>query len=105
MSDRVVTTTDSIAQARHKAVAIATITPTPEDLPTAKPIPDSTPIFEASEVESKGLKIAELVEKLGKTRQAIESARSKGTLSEIGYRAEKNGRNWLYYPLENVTAH
>ena len=47
----------------------------------------------------KGLKIAELVEKLGKSRQAIESARDKGTLSEIGYRADKNGKNWFYYPL------
>ena len=41
--------------------------------------------------------MAELVEKLGKTRQAIESARDKGALEEFGYRAEKNGRNWLYW--------
>lgn len=87
MSDRV-KSTDSIAT-------------TPPIKKNPPPLyPHSTPTFEASEVESKGLKIAELVEKLGKTRQAIESARDKGTLSESGYRAEKNGRGWFYYPVK-----
>jgi hypothetical protein len=44
--------------------------------------------------------MGELTIKIGKTRQAIESARDKGTLGEFGYKAEKNGRNWLYYPLD-----
>ena len=44
--------------------------------------------------------MAQLVEKLGKTRQAIESARDKGALGEFGYRAEKNGRNWVYWTAD-----
>jgi hypothetical protein len=44
--------------------------------------------------------MAQLVAKIGKTRQAIESARDKGTLREFGYRAEKVGRNWLYWAVD-----
>lgn len=79
---RVVTTTDSIA--------IATTPPPKKNPPTSK----------AQKGEGKGLTMAELVEKLGKTRQAIESARDKGTLGEFGFHAEKNGRNWLYWEAD-----
>ncbi len=94
MSDRVVSITDSIAEGGSKTIAPAT-TPPPE-IQTPPDNPHPTHIS----VESKELKIAELVEKLGKTRQAIESARDKGTLADFGYKADKNGRNWFYYPLE-----
>ena len=41
--------------------------------------------------------IAEVLAKTGKTRQAIERLRDKGTLAELGYRAEKVGSKWRYY--------
>lgn len=44
--------------------------------------------------------VSELIAKLGVKRQAIEDRRDKGTLSEIGYRAEQTGRNWFYYPVK-----
>jgi hypothetical protein len=46
-----------------------------------------------------GLTIAELAAKIGKTRQAIEGYRSKERLGELGYRAEKVGKNWLYWEI------
>ena len=56
---------------------------------------------ETAHDEGKGLTMTELVAKIGKPRQAIESARDKGTLGEFGYRAEKNGRNWLYWEMSS----
>jgi hypothetical protein len=43
--------------------------------------------------------VSEVATQTGLTRQAIEKHRGKGTLSEVGYRAEKIGANWKYYPL------
>jgi hypothetical protein len=42
----------------------------------------------------------EIAEKLGKSRQAIEARRDKGTLEEWSYRAEKIDGNWYYFPIE-----
>jgi hypothetical protein len=64
--------------------------------------PQNHPTFETVHDEGKGLTMAELVEKLGKTRQAIEGARDKGTLGEWGYRAKKVGRNWLYWAVRSA---
>jgi hypothetical protein len=93
--NRVVSTTDSNAPGGMVA------TPPPKKNPTL----DSSQIHPRNltqEVEGKGLTMAELVEKLGKTRQAIEGARDKGTLGEWGYRAQKVGRNWLYWAVRSA---
>ncbi|GFE70039.1 hypothetical protein [Chroococcus sp. FPU101] len=47
-----------------------------------------------------GLSVDLLVEQLGMTRQGIEYKRDKGTLEQLGYRAEKEGKRWKYYKLE-----
>jgi hypothetical protein len=94
LSDRVVSTTDSISERSGAAVnSIATLPPEKNSTP------ESPPNHPTSEVM--GLTISQLIGKLGKTRQAIESARDKGTLREWGYRAEKkNARNWLYWAVD-----
>jgi hypothetical protein len=68
-----------------------------EVIPTA-PTPANLPSDGVDKVEA-GLTIAELAAKIGKTRQAIEGYRSKERLGELGYRAEKVGKNWLYYAI------
>jgi hypothetical protein len=43
--------------------------------------------------------VQEIVEMTGRTRQAIERMRDRGTLNEIGWRAEKKGDRWWYTSL------
>ena len=43
--------------------------------------------------------IAELAIKLGTTRQPIEGRRKRGTLHELGYRAEQLNSKWFYYSI------
>jgi hypothetical protein len=74
-------------------------TPPPKKNPSGES-PANRRQSETAHVEGKGLTMAQLVEKLGKTRQTIEGARDKGTLGEWGYRAQKVGRNWLYWAVD-----
>jgi hypothetical protein len=45
---------------------------------------------------------SEIVKKLGKSRQTIETRRDKGTLAEWGYRAEKIDGTWWYFSIEQT---
>jgi hypothetical protein len=45
---------------------------------------------------------SEIVEKLGKSRQTIETRRDKGKLEEWGYRAEKIDGTWWYFSIEQT---
>ena len=106
MSDRVVSTTDSIALDTPTPETVlgggenldntplkSPLTPL-EDLPLTN-TPDSPAI-----VGGVGrYTIAELVIKLGLTRQSIESRRKKGTLHELGYSAEQLNSKWFYYSI------
>jgi hypothetical protein len=67
-----------------------------EVVPTPAPELPSDRVDEVGE----GLTIAELAAKIGKTRQAIEGYRDKERLTELGYRAERVGRNWLYWAVD-----
>jgi hypothetical protein len=47
------------------------------------------------------LTVNEVSAQTGLNRQAIEKHRNKGTLSELGYRADKVGSKWQYYNESN----
>jgi hypothetical protein len=106
VSDRLVSTTDSIALD----------TPTPETALGGDENLDNTPLGSsltpledltgtntldtpALAVGGGSYTIAELVIKLGKTRQSIEGRRKRGTLHELGYRAEQLNSKWFYYSI------
>jgi biotin operon repressor len=52
-------------------------------------------------LEKAYLTVNEVSEQTGLSRQAIEKHRNKGTLSELGYRADKVGSKWQYYKESN----
>jgi hypothetical protein len=62
---------------------------------------DDKPLAVNTETENPpaGITIGELVKITRKTRQAIEKLRNDRRLITIGYKAEKVGRNWLYFPV------
>ncbi len=48
-------------------------------------------------LEKAYLTVNEVSAQTGLNRQAIEKHRDKGTLSELGYHADKVGSKWRYY--------
>jgi hypothetical protein len=74
---------------------------TPKQKATASEKPPSPKHTGSTPKPDGGLTIAELAEKLGMKRQAIESKRNAGTLEGLGYRAEQVGRSWYYLPIGN----
>ena len=52
---------------------------------------------EVKPLEKAYLTVNEVSAQTGLNRQAIERHRDKGTLSELGYRADKVGSKWQYY--------
>lgn len=65
-----------------------------EDLPLT-----NTPDTSAIVGDGGRYTITELVIKLGLTRQSIEGRRKRGTLHELGYRAEQLNSKWFYYSI------
>ncbi|MFM2305221.1 MAG: hypothetical protein RLZZ135_2634 [Cyanobacteriota bacterium] len=52
-------------------------------------------------LEKADLTVNEVSAQTGLNRQAIEKHRNEGTLSELGYRADKMGSKWQYYKESN----
>jgi hypothetical protein len=67
---------------------------------TAKPTKPPSPKPASSAIKPEGaMSITELSEKLGISRQGIESRRKAGTLEGSGFRAERVEKSWFYFPV------